>query len=243
MKKRIVLIVMMLLVTAYLAVAFTLFNHRPIGVSSGEVKIVISDSTGTCFITSSEVARLLKRAGLYPSGGLVDSVKCHDIEKELEKSVFIERAECFKTPSSDVCIHIVQRLPVLRILSLSGEDYYVDENGKTMPGGGHAVHLPVATGHISRTLAEGVLHEFALLLRDDSFWSRQIEQIYVTSEGELELVPRVGEHILFLGKPVHLREKLDRLRTFYDKGLSRVGWDKYSRISVEFDNQVICKRR
>jgi cell division protein FtsQ len=70
-----------------------------------------------------------------------------------------------------------------------------------------------------------------------------VEQINVTDEGDLELVPRVGDHILFLGKPVRIEEKLNRIRTFYTKGLSRVGWNKYSRISVEFENQVICKRK
>jgi cell division protein FtsQ len=111
-----------------------------------------------------------------------------------------------------------------------------------MPGGGHAAHLPVATGAIDKAMAEGPLYQLALLLNQDEFWKRQVEQINITPEGEIELVPQVGDHILFLGKPIHLEEELDRIRTFYTKGLSRVGWNKYSRISVEFDNQVICKR-
>lgn len=73
----------------------------------------------------------------------------------------------------------------------------------------------------------------------------------------IELVPRVGDHILFLGylptsrnKNVSYREiiaftdrKLSRLEKFYRYGLSQAGWNKYSYISVEFDNQIICKRR
>ena len=56
-------------------------------------------------------------------------------------------------------------------------------------------------------------------------------------------VPRVGDNIVYLGRPDGLRRKLDRLRKFYKYGLSRVGWDRYSYISVEFDNQIICKKR
>ena len=33
------------------------------------------------------------------------------------------------------------------------------------------------------------------------------------------------------------------MRLFYEKALNRVGWNKYSRINVEFDNQIICTRR
>ena len=29
---------------------------------------------------------------------------------------------------------------------------------------------------------------------------------------------------------------------FYQYGLSKVGWNKYSYINLEFDNQIICKK-
>ena len=36
---------------------------------------------------------------------------------------------------------------------------------------------------------------------------------------------------------------MDRLEKFYKYGLSQAGWDKYSYINLEFENQIICKRR
>lgn len=39
-----------------------------------------------------------------------------------------------------------------------------------------------------------------------------------------------------------IEAKLSRLRDFYDEALPRVGWDRYKEISIEFDNQVVCKR-
>lgn len=241
--KRILLLLVMLVVSAYLAIAFTWLNHAPLGRLVEQVKIVVEDSAHTCFITPAEVTALLKRNRLYPVGQSTDSIRCKAIEEVLEENNFIENAECYKTPSGDLCIYIKQRLPILRVMSASGLDYYIDDKGYSMPGGGHAAHLPVATGIIDKRMAEGPLFELAQLLEDDEFWKRQVEQIHVTSEGEIELVPQVGDHILFLGKPVHIKEKLKRIRSFYAKGLNRVGWNKYSRISVEFDNQVICKRR
>lgn len=32
------------------------------------------------------------------------------------------------------------------------------------------------------------------------------------------------------------------MRKFYLYGLNKAGWNKYSYISVEFDNQIICKK-
>ena len=49
-------------------------------------------------------------------------------------------------------------------------------------------------------------------------------------------------------KPANLRdllveEKFERLKTFYEKGLNQIGWNKYSRISLEFNNQIICTKK
>ena len=52
----------------------------------------------------------------------------------------------------------------------------------------------------------------------------------------------MGDHIIYLGAPRDIPKKLERLRKFYKYGLSQAGWDRYKRISVEFDNQIICKR-
>ena len=67
-------------------------------------------------------------------------------------------------------------------------------------------------------------------------------QLNVLSDGSVEMVPRVGNHVIYLGKPVNLSQKLDRLEKFYRYGLSKAGWNKYSYINLEFDNQIICKK-
>lgn len=241
--KRILSIAVMLLVTAYLAVAFTWISRPAEGGLCHGVKVIMEDSAQSCFVTSAKITALLKQNRLYPIGNPIDSIRCRDIENVLEKNTFIESAECYKTPLGDLCISIRQRIPILRVMPTGSIGYYIDSKGQSMPQGNHAAHLPVATGHIDKKMAEGTLFHMAQLLHEDSFWSRQVEQINVTDEGDLELVPRVGDHILFPGKPVRIEEKLNRIRTFYTKGLSRVGWNKYSRISVEFENQVICKRK
>ena len=87
-----------------------------------------------------------------------------------------------------------------------------------------------------------MLAPLAGVLLADKFWKNQVEQLNVLSDGSVELVPRVGDHIVYLGQPVRVAKKLERLRKFYRYGLAQTGWNKYSRISVEFDNQIICKK-
>ena len=66
--------------------------------------------------------------------------------------------------------------------------------------------------------------------------------ILTLADGSIEIVPRVGEHIIYLGRPINMENKLTRLEKFYRYGLSKAGWNKYSYISIEFDNQIICKK-
>ena len=87
------------------------------------------------------------------------------------------------------------------------------------------------------------LYKFGVFLQNNKFWDAQIEQINVLPNHGIELVPRVGDHLIYLGKIENFENKLHRLKIFYEKGLNQVGWNKYSRINLEFGNQIICTKR
>lgn len=80
---------------------------------------------------------------------------------------------------------------------------------------------------------------------NDAFLGDEIVQIVATGgESEplqLAVIPRSGDFVVDLGSAERLEQKLVTLRRFYDKGLSRIGWDKYSRISLRYDGQVVCR--
>ena len=131
----------------------------------------------------------------------------------------------------------------MRIMANSGESYYIDNLGNIIPSKNNSTDLVIATGDIKRKYAQTTLKQFGLLLFDNPFWRSQIEQINVLPDGSVEMIPRVGDHIVYLGQPTHLNEKLTRLEKFYRYGLSKAGWNKYSYINIEFNNQIICKKR
>ena len=158
------------------------------------------------------------------------------------KSPFIEKAECYKTLSGHVCIGIKQRIPVIRVMADNGDSYYLDNHGNIMPQAGYDTDILIATGHISKKYAQNTLSKVANHIVGSSFWRNQAVQLNVLPNGTLEMVPRVGEHIVFLGSPTHIDNKLERLRKFYIYGLNKAGWNKYNYINMEFNNQIICKR-
>ena len=244
MIKRILLSIVLLLVIAYLVVAITAFNRKPAGLVCRDVELVVKDSVYAGFITKKEVAAILEKKGISPIGKDLDRIRTKTLEQILSKHPLIDRVECYKTPSGKLCIEVTQRIPILRIMSSNGENYYLDNKGTVMPPDAKCVaHLAVVTGNVEKSFAMKDLYKFGVFLQNNPFWEAQIVQINVLPGKEIELVPRVGNHIIYLGKLEHFEDKLKRLKTFYEKGLNQVGWNKYSRISLEFGNQIICTKK
>ena len=243
MIKKLFILLFLVLITIYLAVAVTAFNGKPLEDACTGMELVISDSIDRGFITKKEVLRTLTSKKLSPIGRKMGEINTRLLEEELGQHPLIGNVECFRTTDNRIGIIVTQRVPILRVMAANGENYYVDNKGHAMPIPNSAADVVIATGNITKDFATKELYEFGLFIQSDPLWKAQIQQINVTPIKELELIPRVGEHIIFLGKPGNYEEKFDRLKTFYRKGLNEVGWNKYSRISLEFNNQIICTKK
>ena len=242
--KKIGILTADIILSVYLVLATTAFNcPDDQDAVCREVKINITDGTGNGFLNVNEVKMQLQHAKIYPLGDRMSDVCTRQIEETLLKSPLVDRVECYKTHSGHVFINLTQRTAVMRIMANNGESYYIDNLGAIIPSKNNSTDLVVATGDIKQKYAQTALKQFGLLLLDDPFWHSQIEQINVLPDGSVEMIPRVGDHIVYLGQPTHLKEKLTRLEKFYRYGLSKAGWNKYSYINIEFNNQIICKRR
>ncbi len=256
--KRILTAVLCVAVAAYVVLAMTSFNNpKEAYPVCSKVVINIEDESTNGFLSADEIKRILERARLYPYKKRMAAVNPRDIEDKLKDSPFVKTAQCFKTKDGCVNISITQRLPVIRVKNVGGEDYYLDDHGGIMPNSNYTSDLIIATGYISKWYARNYLAHLAMEIMQDEFWRNQIVQINILPDLGVELVPRVGEHVVYLGplpqskypgrRKVQVSQfvakKLDRLGKFYKYGLSQAGWNKYSCIDLEFDNQIICKKK
>ena len=224
MLKRILLSIVLLLITVYLGVAVTVFNRKPADQVCRDVELIIKDTVYAGFVTKDEVTGILQKKGIYPVGKKMERIHTKTLENELDKHPLIDE--------------------ILRIMSNNGESYYVDNKGTIMPPEAKCVaRRTIVTGNVEKSFAMRDLYKFGVFLQNNPFWDAQIEQIHVLPSKDVELVPRVGDHIVYLGKLDQFEDKLDRLKVFYKKALNEVGWNKYSRISLEFNNQIICTKR
>lgn len=226
----------------YLIFAFTNFSQKGNNSICKDLNISISDSTHAGFITPDEVIKILHKSGQYPIGKKMDQINSLSIETALAKKQFIDSVSCYKSPNGAVNIMLQQRLPLMRIMAQNGEDYYIDIKGNPMNHHGYVADLVVATGNITKPYAKKELAKLGIFIRDNEFWDKQIEQINVLPNLHIELVPRVGNHIISFGTTADCAQKFKNLYAFYQDVLPKVGWNKYEEISVEHPSQVVGKK-
>lgn len=235
-------IFLLLAVVGYLVVAIWKFGGEAEDRTCEGVRVEIIDSIPDGFITADYIRSILTKNKISPQGMKISNINLEQIEQLMLEESHIESASCYYDAAGRLCIKVVPQQPILHVISAKGEDYYLSSTGLTMPTAGFNVELCVATGNVTKKFASEHLLELARYIHDDLFWSEQIEQIHVVSPEEIELYPRVGQHVIELGSADNFYDKLSRLRTFYREGLERVGWNKYKKISLAYDGQVVCTK-
>jgi cell division protein FtsQ len=229
-------------------------RYRNSNVCKGyKIEITGPKTIDRLFIDRKGINELLTAAGAGKGRGKpIQSFDLHRLETALEKNVWIREAQLFFDNNGTLKVRISEREPVARIFTASGNSFYIDSSAVELPlQEKFAAHLPVFTGYPAakiRTtgqdsvLTAGVL-QLSSFIRRDSFWMAQIAQVDITPEKTFEMEPEIGDHRIAFGDATDIAAKFHRLFVFYDRVLSRVGMDKYGRIDVSYEGQVIGTKK
>lgn len=226
------------------------------------LKIKVDTETGMHFINEDDVIAALRVEGLNPVGLMMSEVNLEEIETTLRKIPEIKSAEVYKSMNGEVGIKIYQRVPMARVFNQSGRNFYLDEDGFQMPvSEKYSPRVLVFTGNINDPATDlsareldlspeidkmymaDEIYKLAKFIKDDEFWSAQIQQVHVNSKLEFELIPTVGDHRVMFGNLENMEGKFNKLFVFYKEGLNNTDWEKYDTINVKFKHQIICTKK
>lgn len=212
---------------------------------------LVGDNTAILFMDEMEIKALLAEQGVkehVPINGL-NLIK---IEQSLSAIKWVKNAEVFIDNNQQVQVRIEQRVPVARIFTVSGNSFLIDSTAKQLPLKQLSVmRLPVITGfptnqeQLSKPDSALLSHvlKLAMLIRQDSFYSAQVAQINIATNGDLEVVPALGDHLVLLGSIEKIEDKLNRLFTFYKKVWIQSGINAYQVLDCRFDHQIIALKK
>ena len=181
-------------------------------------------------------------------GRVLATFDLRTLEENLEKHVWIKDAELFFDNNELLQVRLIERVPVARVFTTKGSSFYIDDTGKRLPLSDRlTLKLPLFTGFPSekKQLAPGdslLLNEvlgIGRYLAKDSFWNAQVAQVDITPARTFELVPTVGNHLIEFGNGADAQTKFKKMMIFYQQVLRNTGLDRYERINVQYDQQVI----
>lgn len=232
------------------------------GIEKPLVSISVVDENA--FITEDELLTRVRRAGLYEVGQASESLNTNAIEQFVRKMPEVEEVDVFKQMGSHWSIRVKVRQPLARIFNRYGQSFYVDSKGETMqPTANFQARVVVFSGFIpdrcdSLTVDEIInnaslksirklddIYRISDYVCHDPFLRAQISQVHLTRSGSFVLVPQVGTHKIIFGTANNdreVKEKMEKLKVFYQEGLPYEGWNKYEKIDLRFRNQIVCKK-
>lgn len=212
------------------------------------VTVILMENTPR-FAEEDEIAAGIEKSNEGLIGRRLYSVNTEKIERQLGKISSVSKAEVYRQIQVEglelkgqLVAEIAFREPLFRVVG--EKDYYMDREGVPIfETRQYPVRVLIVTGTVEEQFAKEKLVPLIAYLRDDSFWNAQIQQINVVEDGEIEMVPLVGDHLVEFGSPEGYRDKLRNLRALYEQGFAETGWGRYQKISLKYKNQVVCTRK
>ncbi len=260
--RKLMFILFNLLLVAYMIFALSFANLRVNTTLCTEVKITMIDTLNAGFLTKRDIEKLLLSGNSEILGYPVGAINIRRLEEKLLDLAYVKDAQVYKNMEGILKVDITQRKPVVRIITPSQATYYLDDEGYLFPPvSGFTPHVLVANGYFTegselkgvRSLEElkgnkkydewNETLKLTGYLQESSFWRSQIVQIYRNSMGDFELIPRVGAHQIIFGDTEDMEIKFKKLKTLYEEGLKYEGWNRYEKINLKYNNQVICTKR
>lgn len=205
-----------------------------------EVKISIIDEASS-FITKVEILQIINSIVDSIEGLPIHEISLYEIEQTICNHSHIQSADVFLLPNAELQVHVSQKKPIVRVFNLSGESFYIDASGNTFPlSKNFTERVLIANGNIVDSSEFSVISKVANYINDDEFLKAQIIQLHMNEDKEIELVPRVGNHIILLGEISEMEDKFNKLKLFYAKGVQQTGWNQYRLINLKYKNQLVC---
>ena len=221
-------------------------------VCTGYIITITGADQEKLFTSQEQIVKLIKAATNGEiKGKRLQELDLPRIEDLLEQSAWVYNVELYFDNIDRLRVNVIERKPLARIFTNLGTSFYIDEAGKHIPLSEKiSLDVPVFTGYPVKkvwSVTDSVLLQniiaTASFISQDPFWSSQVSQIDIRQCGtdcwDMEMIPVVGNHRVQLGDGSDVAAKFHRLYLFYDQVLKRKGFDKYQKIDVQYDGQVL----
>ena len=186
------------------------------------------------FIDEKDIKEIVKKSN--PERRIGD-INIPELEKKLNKLPAVDSANVFLNLNGNLHLDIKQRVPAFR-LNKNGNDFYVDEKGTEFPiSKNYSFPCMLVTGDVDKS--EYIkLAELVDKIDRDEFSKKYF--IGISKEKEnYNLLTSQGNYKVEIGDLENINLKVKGFKTFVEKHLVYQEPEKYTKISLKYDNQIV----
>lgn len=186
------------------------------------------------FVDEKNVREMVKKEN--PSGK-VGALNIPDLEKKISAIPAVDSANVYLNLNGHLNLNIVQRVPVFRLIN-GDKDFYVDEKGNEFPVYRNYSHpCMLVTGKIKPEEYQELAKLVQFIDKDD-FSKKYFIGISKDHNG-YNLLTSDGYYKVEIGDLDGIELKVQGFKTFVKKFLVFQDPQKYNKISVKYNNQIV----
>ena len=205
-----------------------------------DIKIMFENGDNL-FITYEMVNKLLIQNYKELQSQPKENIFLNKLEKTLLSNEMIENAEVFLSIDGQLGAIITQKTPIARV-NQDEQSYYIDSKGNKMPlSSNYSARVPIVEG-ITNGQVSNDTYTLAKMVYEDDFLKKQIVGIEQLENNEFILKTRIGDQIVELGDLRNIDIKIKKLKAFYQKTMQDKTLDKYKKINLVYNDQVVCTK-
>ena len=206
------------------------FNEKPLD----NISVKMSDKSPVYFVDEKDIKTIVER---YNTTKKVGDIDIPSLEKKLNELPAVDSANVYLSLDGKLHLDILQRVPVFR-LNNGGKGFYVDKDGTEFPISKNYSHPCMLVSGDVKKKEYLKLVELIDKIDKDSFCKNYFAGI-TKENGNFNLITNEGLYKVELGDLDHIEFKIKGFKTFVEKFLVNQNPEKYSKISVKYDNQIV----
>lgn len=190
--------------------------------------------TPVYFIDEKDIKDLVKQ--FNPTKKIGD-VKIPELEKKINEIPFVDSANVYMNLNGNLNVDIKQRVPVFR-LSKNGKDFYVDEKGVEFPiSRNFSYPCMLVMGDVDASEYQELGQLVEKIDKDD--FSKKYFIGIKKEKDSYNLLTSDGNYKVEIGDLDNIDFKVKGFKTFVEKYLVYQNPEKYKKISVKYNNQIV----
>lgn len=190
--------------------------------------------TPVYFVDEKDIKDLVKQ--FNPTKKIGD-VKIPELEKKINEIPFVDSANVYMNLNGNLNVDIKQRVPVFR-LNKNGKDFYVDEKGIEFPiSKNFSYPCMLVLGDVDASEYQELGKLIEKIDKDD--FSKKYFIGIKKEKDNYNLLTSDGNYKVEIGDLENIDFKVKGFKTFVEKYLVYQNPNKYKKISVKYNNQIV----